>query len=105
MILWVIWEQRNERTFRDKCSNREELWDRAVYLSLLWVSILKKFVGMSYFSVRNNWEALVGKGCVGGFLIHSYTLSYFDQLNKLYVSYYKKRTRKKCSKVAMLILS
>lgn len=58
-IVWVIWKERNRRIFMGKDRCREEFWDRVVYLGSLRTSIKKKFEGISYFFIRNNWEPVI----------------------------------------------
>ena len=42
-LLWVVWQERNNRIFEDKGRTEEMLWDLLLFFSSLWASCFAAF--------------------------------------------------------------
>eukprot|EP00268_Persea_americana_P051206 TRINITY_DN5634_c0_g1_i2.p1 TRINITY_DN5634_c0_g1~~TRINITY_DN5634_c0_g1_i2.p1 ORF type:complete len:237 (-),score=29.60 TRINITY_DN5634_c0_g1_i2:1636-2346(-) len=54
--IWVISQERNNRSFKDKSLAEDRLRDKIKYLTTSWVSHLPSFKGISVDVVLRNWK-------------------------------------------------
>ncbi|RVW99804.1 putative ribonuclease H protein [Vitis vinifera] len=57
-LLWMVWQERNNRIFEDKGRTEEMLWDLLLFYSSLWASCTAAFSGVPLSVLQLNWAAV-----------------------------------------------
>ena len=54
-LIWMVWQERNNRIFEDKGRTEEMVWDLIRFYSSLWASCTKAFRGVPLSILQLNW--------------------------------------------------
>ncbi|RVW27818.1 hypothetical protein CK203_107068 [Vitis vinifera] len=54
-LIWMVWQERNNRIFEDKGRTEEMLWDLIWFYSSLWASCTEAFRGVPLNVLQLNW--------------------------------------------------
>ncbi|RVW92960.1 Transposon TX1 uncharacterized 149 kDa protein [Vitis vinifera] len=54
-LIWLVWQERNNRIFEDKGRTEEMLWDLIRFYSSLWASCTEAFRGVPLSVLQLNW--------------------------------------------------
>ncbi|RVW91431.1 putative ribonuclease H protein [Vitis vinifera] len=57
-LLWMVWQERNNRIFEDKERTEEMVWDLIMFFSSLWASCAATFRGVPLSVLQLNWTAV-----------------------------------------------
>ena len=57
-LVWMVWQERNNRIFEDKGRTEEMLWDLILFYSSLWASCTVAFRGVPLSVLQLNWIAI-----------------------------------------------
>ena len=57
-LLWLVWQERNNRIFEDKGRTEEMLWDLLLFYSSLWATYTVAFSGVPLSALQLNWTAV-----------------------------------------------
>ncbi|RVX22606.1 hypothetical protein CK203_012544 [Vitis vinifera] len=57
-LIWLVWQERNNRIFEDKGRTEEMLWDLIWFYSSLWASCTEAFRGVPLSVLQLNWIAV-----------------------------------------------
>ena len=57
-LLWMVWQERNNRIFEDKGRTEEMLWDLLLFYSSLWASCTPAFSGVPLSVLQLNWTVV-----------------------------------------------
>ena len=57
-LIWLVWQERNNRIFEDKGRTKEVLWDLIRFYSFLWASCTEAFRGVPLSVLQLNWIAV-----------------------------------------------
>ena len=57
-LLWMVWQERNNKIFEDKGRTEEMLWDLFLFYSSLWASCTVAFRGVPLSVLQLNWIAV-----------------------------------------------
>ena len=57
-LVWMVWQERNNRIFEDKGRTEEMLWDLILFYSSLWASCIATFRGVPLSVLQLNWTAV-----------------------------------------------
>ncbi|RVW67640.1 hypothetical protein CK203_063062 [Vitis vinifera] len=57
-LVWMVWQERNNRIFEDKGRMEEMLWDLILFYSSLWASCTVAFRGVPLSVLQLNWIAV-----------------------------------------------
>ena len=57
-LVWMVWQERNNRIFEDKGRTEEMLWDWILFYSSLWASYTVAFRGVPLSVLQLNWIAI-----------------------------------------------
>ncbi|RVW36395.1 putative mitochondrial protein [Vitis vinifera] len=57
-LIWLVWQERNNRIFEDKGRTEEMLWDLIRFYSSLWASCTEAFRGVPLSVLQLNWIAV-----------------------------------------------
>ena len=57
-LVWMVWQERNNRIFEDKGRMEEMLWDLILFYSSLWASCTAAFRGVPLSVLQLNWIAV-----------------------------------------------
>ncbi|RVW50733.1 putative ribonuclease H protein [Vitis vinifera] len=55
-LVWIVWQERNNRIFEDKGRSEETLWDLILFYSTLWASCFAAFRGVPLNVLQLNWR-------------------------------------------------
>ncbi|RVW46854.1 Transposon TX1 uncharacterized 149 kDa protein [Vitis vinifera] len=55
-LVWIVWQERNNRIFEDKGRSEETLWDLILFYSTLWASCSAAFRGVPLNVLQLNWS-------------------------------------------------
>ncbi|RVW91655.1 Protein HLB1 [Vitis vinifera] len=55
-LVWIVWQERNNRIFEDKGRSEETLWDLILFYSSLWASCSAAFRGVPLNVLQLNWS-------------------------------------------------
>ncbi|RVX02255.1 NAD-dependent malic enzyme 62 kDa isoform, mitochondrial [Vitis vinifera] len=58
-LVWIVWQERNNRIFEDKGRLEEMLWDLILFYSSLWASCSAAFRGVPLNVLQLNWSEIV----------------------------------------------
>ncbi|RVW50856.1 hypothetical protein CK203_101816 [Vitis vinifera] len=58
-LIWMVWQERNNRIFEDKGRTEEVVWDLIRFYSSLWASCTEAFRGVPLSILQINW---IGEG-------------------------------------------
>ncbi|RVW79083.1 Copper-transporting ATPase PAA1, chloroplastic [Vitis vinifera] len=58
-LIWMVWQERNNRIFEDKGRTEEVVWDLIWFYSSLWASCTEAFRGVPLSILQINW---IGEG-------------------------------------------
>ncbi|RVW50845.1 hypothetical protein CK203_101824 [Vitis vinifera] len=58
-LIWMVWQERNNRIFEDKGRTEEMVWDLIQFYSSLWASCTEAFRGVPLSILQLNW---IGEG-------------------------------------------
>ncbi|RVW28240.1 hypothetical protein CK203_083671 [Vitis vinifera] len=58
-LIWMVWQERNNRIFEDKGRTEEMVWDLIRFYSSLWASCTEAFRGVPLSILQLNW---IGEG-------------------------------------------
>ncbi|RVX09324.1 LINE-1 retrotransposable element ORF2 protein [Vitis vinifera] len=64
-LVWIVWQERNNRIFEDKGRSEETLWDLILFYSTLWASCSAAFRGVPLNVLQLNWSEVVVKSSWG----------------------------------------
>ncbi|KAL6345662.1 hypothetical protein AAG906_017398 [Vitis piasezkii] len=54
-LIWMVWQERNNRIFEDKGRTEEVVWDLIRFYSSLWASCTEAFRGVPLSILQINW--------------------------------------------------
>ncbi|RVW68264.1 hypothetical protein CK203_063577 [Vitis vinifera] len=54
-LIWMVWQERNNRIFEDKGRTEEMVWDLIRFYSSLWASCTEAFRGVPLNILQLNW--------------------------------------------------
>ena len=54
-LMWVVWQKRNVRIFKDKVKTSKGLWDIIHFLASFWVSCTTTFKGIPLNMIQLDW--------------------------------------------------
>ncbi|RVX21954.1 hypothetical protein CK203_001531 [Vitis vinifera] len=54
-LIWMVWQERNNRIFEDKGRTEEMVWDLIRFYSSLWASCTEAFRGVPLSVLQLNW--------------------------------------------------
>ena len=54
-LIWMVWQERNNRIFEDKGRTEEMVWDLIRFYSSLWASCTEAFRGVPLRILQLNW--------------------------------------------------
>ena len=54
-LIWMVWQERNNRIFEDKGRTEEMVWDLIQFYSSLWASCIEAFKGIPLNVLQLNW--------------------------------------------------
>ncbi|RVW51131.1 hypothetical protein CK203_078096 [Vitis vinifera] len=54
-LIWMVWQERNNRIFEDKGRTEEVVWDLIWFYSSLWASCTEAFRGVPLSILQINW--------------------------------------------------
>ncbi|KAL6323792.1 hypothetical protein AAG906_002260 [Vitis piasezkii] len=54
-LIWMVWQERNNRIFEDKGRMEEMVWDLIRFYSSLWASCTEAFRGVPLNILQLNW--------------------------------------------------
>ncbi|RVW44802.1 hypothetical protein CK203_112491 [Vitis vinifera] len=54
-LIWMVWQERNNRIFEDKGRTEEMVWDLIQFYSSLWASCTEAFRGVPLSILQLNW--------------------------------------------------
>ena len=57
-LIWMVWQERNNRIFEDKERTEEMVWDLIMFFSSLWASCAATFRGVPLSVLQLNWTAV-----------------------------------------------
>ncbi|RVX00585.1 hypothetical protein CK203_036930 [Vitis vinifera] len=57
-LIWLVWQEINNRIFEDKGRTEEMLWDLIRFYSSLWASCIEAFRGVPLSVLQLNWIAV-----------------------------------------------
>ena len=57
-LLWMVWQERNNRIFEYKGRTEEMSWDLIMFFSSLWASCIAAFRGVPLSALQFNWTAV-----------------------------------------------
>ena len=57
-LLWMVWQERNNRIFEDKGRTEEMLWDLILLFSSIWASCTAIFRGVPLSVLQLHWAAV-----------------------------------------------
>ena len=57
-LLWMVWQERNNKIFEDKGRMKEMLWDLILFFSSLWASCTVAFRGVLLSVLQLNWTVV-----------------------------------------------
>ena len=57
-LIWMVWQERNNRIFEDKGRSEETLWDLILFYSSLGASCTTTFRGVPLSVLQLNWTAV-----------------------------------------------
>ncbi|RVW31331.1 hypothetical protein CK203_116350 [Vitis vinifera] len=55
-LVWIVWQEQNNRIFEDKGRSEETLWDLILLYSSLWASCSAAFRGVPLNVLQLNWS-------------------------------------------------
>ncbi|RVW89561.1 putative ribonuclease H protein [Vitis vinifera] len=58
-LVWIVWQEQNNRIFEDKGRSEETLWDLILFYSSLWASCSAAFRGVPLNVLQLNWIEFV----------------------------------------------
>ena len=58
ILLWIVWQERNNRIFEDKGRTKDVLWDLLIFYSSLWVFCTATFSEVPLSVLQLNWTAV-----------------------------------------------
>ena len=59
-LLWMVWQERNNRIFEDKGRTEEMLWGLILFYSSLWAFCTAAFREVPLSVLQLNWTAVCG---------------------------------------------
>uniref|UniRef100_A0A803P8A0 Reverse transcriptase domain-containing protein n=1 Tax=Cannabis sativa TaxID=3483 RepID=A0A803P8A0_CANSA len=58
-VLWVVWLERNNRTFEGAACSIEVLWEKIKFWTATWVYKTKHFENLSFLDLIRDWRSLL----------------------------------------------